>query len=81
LRAKIGHRAELAKHDAKCDFCAEMSTVPFPNSICHQCLHLRTTANARGSVFMMCAKAKDDDRFTKYPPQPVGRCAGLEAVT
>jgi hypothetical protein len=42
-------------------------------------MHLRTTANARGSVFMMCEKAKVDARFTKYPPQPVRACQGFEA--
>jgi hypothetical protein len=56
-----------------------MDALPFPSSLCHRCTHLRTTANARGSVFMMCEKAKVDERFTKYPPQPVGRCGGFEA--
>lgn len=58
-------------------FCC-MDALPFPTSICHTCRHLRTTSNARGSVFMMCEKAKVDERFPKYPPQPVGKCAGWE---
>lgn len=48
------------------------------HSLCATCAHLRQTKNKRGSVFWMCAKAKNSPEFPKYPPQPVWRCAGFE---
>jgi hypothetical protein len=50
---------------------------PFSGSLCIQCEHVRRTENKRGSVFLMCGKSKEDERFAKYPPQPVERCLGF----
>ena len=48
------------------------------HSLCDACLHVRTVTSARGSVFLLCARARTDARFPKYPPQPVARCEGFE---
>ncbi|MEL6591546.1 MAG: hypothetical protein AAFQ68_15760 [Bacteroidota bacterium] len=58
-----------------------MMNTQWSNSLCARCRHLRTTQNRRGSVFWMCGRSKQDARFPKYPPQPVGRCAGYEPQT
>ena len=34
--------------------------------------------NTRGSSFSMCRRARDDDRYPKYPRLPVTRCPGFE---
>mgnify|MGYP004126338465 FL=1 len=46
--------------------------------LCPGCAHVRFVESATGSRFLMCRLAKVDARFTKYPPQPVLRCAGFE---
>ena len=46
--------------------------------LCPTCVHVRVVEGANGSRFLMCKLAKEDDRFAKYPPQPVVRCAGHE---
>ena len=45
-------------------------SVPFPQSLCHRCRHLRLTGNKRGSVFLQCTEPS----LPKYPPQPVRAC-------
>jgi hypothetical protein len=55
-----------------------MASIPYPHSLCARCLHLRTTENKRGSVFMLCDRNRTEEVFPKYPPQPVQRCAGFE---
>ncbi len=50
----------------------------YARSLCVRCQHVRRTENKRGSVFFMCGKSKEDERFAKYPPQPVGMCDGFE---
>jgi hypothetical protein len=32
------------------------------------------------SAFSLCRRSRDDQRFPKYPPIPVMRCAGFEAT-
>jgi hypothetical protein len=44
--------------------------VPFPESSCHRCLHLRLVTSARGSTFLMC----QEPSLPKYPAQPVRAC-------
>jgi len=44
---------------------------PFPDSICHGCIHHRLVRGAR-STFIRC----DAPDLPKYPPQPVVRCVG-----
>jgi hypothetical protein len=45
--------------------------LPFPESLCHTCRHLRLVTSARGSTFLMC----QEPTLPKYPPQPVRACA------
>ena len=46
--------------------------------LCERCLHGRVIVSDRGSRFLLCARAKTEPRFTKYPPQPVVSCSGWE---
>jgi hypothetical protein len=46
---------------------------PFPDAICHRCVHLRLVRSGRGSVFLMC----QEPTLPKYPPQPVRECRGF----
>ena len=46
--------------------------------LCSECQHARTIQSDKGSVFVLCGRAKDDPRFSRYPPQPVVRCTGFE---
>ncbi|MDE3096037.1 MAG: hypothetical protein KGK07_08550 [Chloroflexota bacterium] len=46
--------------------------------LCPSCLHVRPVTSARGSRFLMCARAATDPRFPKYPRLPVVRCPGYE---
>lgn len=45
-------------------------TLPFPESLCHRCRHLRLTGNKRGSVFLQCT----EPTLPRYGPQPVRAC-------
>ena len=47
-------------------------------SLCATCRQVREVISGRGSRFLLCLLAQTDDRFPKYPPQPVRRCAGYE---
>jgi hypothetical protein len=47
---------------------------------CPSCLHVRILESDKGSRFFLCELAKVDERFSKYPPQPVIRCAGFVAA-
>ena len=51
---------------------------PLAFSLCSGCRHARAIRSARGSVFLMCERAKTDPRFSKYAPQPVISCTGFE---
>jgi hypothetical protein len=44
--------------------------------LCAVCRHARIIENRRGSRFWLCALARTDPRFPRYPPLPVLRCAG-----
>ncbi len=48
------------------------------SGLCPGCVHVRIVESANGSRFLMCGLAKEDERFPKYPPQPVLRCPGHE---
>ncbi len=43
---------------------------PFPESLCHRCVHLRLVTSGKGSTFLMC----QEPSLPKYPPQPVRAC-------
>lgn len=47
--------------------------MPFPESLCHRCVHLRTVTSGKGSTFLMCR----EPHLPKYPPQPVKACQGF----
>jgi hypothetical protein len=49
--------------------------LPFPDSLCHRCVHLRVVRSGRGSVFLMC----QEPSLPKYAPQPVRACPGFTA--
>ena len=46
---------------------------PFPESLCHRCVHLRVIESGKGSVFLMC----QEPSLPKYGPQPVRTCRGF----
>lgn len=46
-------------------------------SLCLTCCHVREVVSARGSRFLLCRKSQEDERYAKYPPQPVIRCVGF----
>ena len=48
-------------------------------SLCEQCSHRRGVVSGTGSRFLLCRLALSDERFAKYPPQPVLDCRGFEA--
>jgi hypothetical protein len=47
-------------------------------TLCASCCHVKIVRSERGSTFYLCQLAARDDRFRKYPPQPVLECAGFE---
>jgi hypothetical protein len=47
--------------------------------LCQSCRWVREIVSARGSRFLLCRKAQEDQWCAKYPPQPVVKCDGYEA--
>ena len=47
-------------------------------SLCRTCAHVREVVSAKGSVFVLCRLSQTNNRFPKYPPQPIVRCGGYE---
>lgn len=45
--------------------------------LCADCRHRELLSSPR-SVFLRCAKSRQDARFPRYPPLPVLACAGYE---
>ena len=45
--------------------------------LCDRCAHQRVVTSGRGSVFSLCERALDDDRYPKYPRVPVAACPGF----
>jgi hypothetical protein len=54
--------------------------MPPPAGLCDHCRHQRVIRNTRGSSFSLCARAREDDRYPKYPRLPVLRCPGFEEL-
>jgi hypothetical protein len=50
------------------------------SGLCPGCAHVRILESDKGSRFFLCELSNEDGRFSKYPPQPVLRCAGFEAA-
>jgi hypothetical protein len=42
---------------------------------------MREITSGKGSRFILCRKAQEDDRFPKYPPQPIASCSGYSEQT
>lgn len=47
-------------------------------SLCESCTQRREITSGTGSRFLLCELALTDNRYRKYPPQPVMRCPGYE---
>lgn len=47
-------------------------------SLCEFCRHTKEVVSAKGSRFLLCQKSGADNRYPKYPPQPVVQCRGFE---
>ena len=45
-------------------------------SLCPGCVNVQVITNDRGSTFYRCRLAAIDERYPKYPPQPVIACEG-----
>ena len=52
------------------------TAVPAHAGECADCAFARAIANRRGSVFVLCERAKTDSSFTRYPRLPVRGCVG-----
>lgn len=50
-------------------------------SLCEFCRQMKEVVSGKGSRFLMCQKSAADNRFPKYPPQPVVACDGFERKT
>ena len=46
--------------------------------LCPTCKYVKVIQSARGSRFVLCHRAKFDERFDKYPRLPVLTCVGYE---
>jgi hypothetical protein len=47
--------------------------------LCATCVHQKLIRNTRGSAFSMCLRHRTEpERYAKYPPLPVRKCAGHE---
>ena len=47
-------------------------------SLCKTCVHVREIVSGTGSTFLLCRLSQMDNRFPKYPPQPIIRCDGFD---
>ena len=48
-------------------------------TLCASCAHMREVISGTGSRFLLCRLSQTEQRFPKYPPQPVVRCGGWKA--
>jgi hypothetical protein len=46
-------------------------------SLCQSCSFAKEIISGKGSRFLLCEKSQSDDRFPKYPTQPMIRCRGF----
>jgi len=49
-------------------------------SLCQTCTHRQDVVSGKGSKFLLCRLSQQDERYPKYPPQPVVRCLGYERI-
>jgi hypothetical protein len=52
-----------------------------PEGLCPRCVHVQVITSDRGSTFFLCRVSLTDERFPRYPPQPVVACAGHVPVS
>jgi hypothetical protein len=52
--------------------------LPWSAGLCPRCHHVRRIESAKGSVFWLCEKSREDARLPRYPPQPRMVCHGFE---
>ena len=45
--------------------------------LCPRCANVTIIISDRGSRFYLCRLSVTDERFPKYPPQPVLACGGF----
>lgn len=48
------------------------------STLCESCKYKRDVVSGKGSRFLLCELALADDRYPKYPPQPMLRCSGFD---
>lgn len=48
------------------------------DSLCRSCSNVRQVVTGTGSKFLLCRLSQTNERYPKYPPQPVVRCDGYE---
>lgn len=53
-----------------------MNTPTVAPGLCGSCLHSRSLASNKGSIFWLCGLHSTDPSFPKYPRLPVLRCSG-----
>jgi hypothetical protein len=46
--------------------------------LCGSCASAREITSSRGSSFLLCQRSATDNRYTRYPRQPVLDCRGYE---
>ena len=47
-----------------------------PAGLCPDCANVQVITSDRGSRFYLCRLSATDERFPKYPMQPVVACGG-----
>lgn len=70
----------MAEHDKRTGAHRDRSALAqltAPPGLCATCRYLELVGSRR-SVFVRCGRAATDPRFPRYPPLPVGACAGYE---
>ena len=50
-----------------------------PDTLCASCEHMREVISGTGSKFFLCRLSQTEQRYPKYPPQPVVRCGGYQS--
>jgi hypothetical protein len=49
--------------------------------LCPHCANVQVIITDRGSRFYLCRLSASDERYPKYPPQPVIACAGYRTAS
>lgn len=52
-----------------------------PPGLCGSCRFALLNQTRRGTVYLRCGLAAEDDRFVKYPRLPVVQCSGYQPTT